>query len=267
MKIISLAGKIAIVTGANGLIGKHHCFALSEAGAIVIATDTKLDKIEEYICDLPTKGDSYQLDVTDNNSINCFLHYVISKYNKIDILVNNAAINDMFENPKSVLEESKYENYPLKLWQHSLDVNLTGVFLMCQVFGKQMAQQGHGNIINIASTYGIVAPNQDLYVDENGKQLFYKPPAYSVTKAGIIALTKFLAAYWGKNGVRVNSLSPGGVENNQTEVFVTKYSERTALKRMAFPTDYKGAIIFMASDASNYMTGENLVVDGGFTIW
>jgi len=179
-------------------------------------------------------------------------------YQKIDILINNAAINDMFEDPKAATEQSKFENYPIELWQKSLDVNLTGVFLCSQVIGSQMVRQKSGSIINVASTYGITAPDQSLYIDEFGTQSFYKPPAYSVTKGGVIMLTKFLASYWEKTGVRVNTLSPGGVKNAQNDFFVNSYSRRTPIGRMAEPDDYQGAVIFLASDASAYMTGAKI---------
>ncbi|MEG8947682.1 SDR family oxidoreductase [Rosettibacter firmus] len=267
MEIFSLKNKVAIVTGAIGLLGKEHCKALSEAGANVIVVDLNEEECKEFAKSLPTESMGIYADVTNPESIKNLRDKVIEKFGRIDVLVNNAAINDMFENPKAALEQSKFENYPLELWQKSVDVNLTGVFLCSQIIGSVMAKQKSGSIINIASTYGIVAPDQSLYQDKDGKQIFYKPPAYSATKGAIIMFTKYLAAYWGNSGVRVNTLTPGGVENFQDEFFIEQYSKRTMLKRMAKPTDYKGALIFLASDASAYMTGANLIVDGGWTAW
>jgi NAD(P)-dependent dehydrogenase (short-subunit alcohol dehydrogenase family) len=267
MELFSLRGKTAIVTGALGLIGKEHCKALSEAGANVVVADLNEETCKEFASTLSTESIGLSLNVADKDSVESVRDKIIEKFGHIDVLVNNAAINDMFESPKAASEQSKFENYPLELWQKSLDVNLTGVFLCSQVFGKVMADQKSGSIINIASTYGITAPDQSLYIKEDGTQAFYKPPAYSATKGGVIMFTRFLASYWGKEGVRVNTLSPGGVENNQDEFFVNKYSAKTPLNRMASPTDYKGAVVFLASDASSYMTGANLIVDGGWTAW
>jgi NAD(P)-dependent dehydrogenase (short-subunit alcohol dehydrogenase family) len=267
MEIFSLKNKTAIVTGAAGLIGKEHCNALSEAGANVIVADIDADKCSKIAKTLFTESIGVEVDVTNPDSIKELKNIVLEEFGHIDILVNNAAINDMFEDPKAAAEQSKFENYPLDLWQKSVDVNLTGVFLCSQILGTEMAIQKSGSIINIASTYGISAPDQSLYLKKDGSQTFFKPPAYSATKGAVIMFTKYLAAYWGKNGVRVNALTPGGVENNQDEYFIEKYSSKTPLGRMAKPTDYKGALIFLASDASNYMTGANLVVDGGWTAW
>lgn len=267
MELFSLKDKVALVTGGIGLLGKEHCKALSKAGANVIVADLDDDKCVEFAKSLPTDSIGAKLNVSDKSSLFRISEVIIKWVGKIDVLVNNAAINDMFEDPKTSLENSKFENYPLEAWQRAIDVNLTGVFLCSQVIGSLMVERGSGSIINIASTYGMVAPNQNLYKDKNGTQKFYKPPAYSVTKGAVISFSKYLAAYWGSKGVRVNTLSPGGVENGQDEFFKMKYSQSTPLGRMAKPNDYMGALIFLASDASQYMTGANLVVDGGWTSW
>ncbi len=261
MDRFSLKNKVAIVTGACGLIGKAFCDALHEAGAEVIATDI----IEnEYII---KNYHFIKADITKEEEVENLKQKVIDKYRKINILVNNASINDMFENPKAALEQSKFENYPLELWEKSIKVNLTGTFICSKIIGKEMLNHNGGSIINIISTYGITAPDQSLYKNKEGEQVFYKPPAYSASKGGVLMLTKYLAAYWGNKGIRVNALTPGGVENNQDEFFIEKYSEKTPLKRMASIDDYKGAVVFLASDASSYMTGANLIVDGGWTCW
>lgn len=267
MNLFNLENKTVIVTGALGLIGKQHCISLSEAGANVVVADIDENKAKIFAVTLPNNAMGIYLDVTDKENIQNAKEIIMKEYGSIDVLINNAAINDMVEDPKANIVLSRFENYPLDLWNKSLQVNVTGTFLCSQVFGSQMAEQKKGSIINIASTYGIVAPNQSLYQDKFGNQNFYKPPAYSVSKSAILGLTKYLAAYWGKEGIRVNSLSPGGVKNNQDEEFVEKYSKRTPLGRMAEPTDYQGAVVFLASDASGYMNGANLIVDGGWTCW
>ncbi len=265
--LFSLKNKVAVVTGALGLLGKQHCYALSEAGAKVIVCDLNENDCKDFAFSLEGENLGAGVDITSVESIKKLLANILDKFKRIDILVNNAAINDMFENPSAAAELSKFENYPLELWNKSLEVNITGTFLCSQIIGSQMALQKNGVIINIASTYGIVAPDQSIYKKEDGTQFFYKSPAYPATKGAVIALTKFLAAYWGKDGVRVNCLSPGGVENNQEEYFIKNYSANTPMGRMAAPTDYQGAIIFLASEASSYMTGANLIVDGGWTAW
>jgi NAD(P)-dependent dehydrogenase (short-subunit alcohol dehydrogenase family) len=265
--LFSLAGKTAVVTGALGLIGRLHCQALAQYGATVVVADLDGHACAEFAATLPVPALGHALDVTDPQSISALRDSALMTFGHLDVLVNNAAINDMFESPAMATEQSRFENYPLDMWQRSLDANVTGVFLCSQILGAPMARRGKGSIINIASTYGLVAPDQSLYKTPEGHQPFYKSPAYPTTKGAVIAFTRFLAAYWGSAGVRVNTLSPGGVENSQQDYFVANYSARTMLGRMARPSDYQGALVFLASDASAYMTGANLVVDGGWTAW
>lgn len=282
LDLFKLDGKVALVTGAAGLIGRNHCRALAEAGAVVIACD--LDEaaaigVASAITHGLTNDDATLrsspearvlgrgLDVTNPGSLTALRDELLHRYGHIDVLVNNAAINDMVENPTLAAELSKFENYPLTLWKRVLDVNVTGVFLCCQVFGAAMAERQAGSIINIASTYGVVAPDQSIYRTPDGEQPYYKSIAYPASKGAVVMITKFLSTYWGARNVRVNTLSPGGVQNNQPAHFVENYSAKTPLGRMAAPEDYMGALVFLASDASAYMTGHNLVVDGGWTAW
>jgi NAD(P)-dependent dehydrogenase (short-subunit alcohol dehydrogenase family) len=266
--LFSLEGKVAIVTGACGLLGGQHCEALAAAGAKVVVADldeTAAMGVAGRLGSVVGGHMGIGLDVTSVASLESARRRILEAYGRIDVLVNNAAINDMFENPLLAGRQSMFEHYPLELWDRSWKVNVSGVFLCSQVLGGVMAERGGGSIINIASTYGIVAPDQSIYKNEAGEQTFFKSPAYPVTKSAVIGFTKFLAAYWGNKGVRVNALSPGGVENQQEAFFRENYSKKTLLGRMATPSDYKGAIVFLASEASAYMTGANLVVDGGWT--
>lgn len=263
--MFSLKDKVAIVTGACGLIGKKHCEALASAGANVIVADVNESSTKQLAASLGDRHLPVSFDVTNESDVREACAKILAKYGKIDVLVNNAAINDMFENPAMAAEKSKFENYPVDMFRKSLEVNITGVFLCSQVFGTVMAEAGKGSIINVASTYGMVGPDQSIYINPEGTQAFYKSAAYPATKGAIINFSRFLAAYWGKQGVRVNTLSPGGVENGQDAWFVHNYSAKTLLGRMARPDDYMGAIVFLASDESAYMTGANLVVDGGWT--
>jgi NAD(P)-dependent dehydrogenase (short-subunit alcohol dehydrogenase family) len=265
-----LAGKVAIVTGATGLLGQEHCAALAGAGAHVVALDLDAERVVELARRLGETSDSRVLglaaDVTDPGALERVRDQVLGELGSIDVLVNNAAIDDKFA-PDDALAASSFEHYSLERFRRQLDVNVTGVFLACQKLGTPMAVRGSGSIINVASTYGISAPRQDIYQDSEGQPRFYKGPAYPASKAAVIQLTRFLAAYWGSTGVRVNALSPGGVFAGQDPEFVRRYSEHTPLGRMARRSDYRGAIVFLAGDGSQYMTGSNLVVDGGWTAW
>lgn len=265
MTEFDLAGRVAVVTGAAGLLGARHCAALADAGATVVAAD--LDAEQAAAVAGQVGGTGVSVDVTDKDSLGAARDRILAEHGRLDVLVNNAAVNDMFEAPDLAGELSAFEAYPLDAWQKSLDVNVTGVFLASQVLGSVMAGAGSGSIINIASTYGMVGPDQRIYVDDSGHRSMWKSPAYPATKGAVINFTRFLAAYWGDKGVRVNTLSPGGVENGQDPWFVDNYADRTMLGRMASPDDYRGALVFLASDASAYVTGANLVVDGGWTAW
>jgi NAD(P)-dependent dehydrogenase (short-subunit alcohol dehydrogenase family) len=267
----SLSGKVGIVTGAMGLLGAHHCRALAAAGAHVIVAD-----LDGAACaaratlltrDFGVDALGCAVDVTARESVMALRDVVREQWGRIDVLVNNAAVNEKVEDAGQGAPKQRFEDYPLVSWERALAVNVTGTFLCCQVLGTEMAAQKRGSIVNVASTYAMVAPDQRLYRREDGTQDFYKSAAYPTTKGAVLSLTRFLAAYWGEVGVRVNALSPGGVENGQDPYFVARYAERTPLGRMARPSDYEGAIVFLAGDASAYMTGANLVVDGGWTTW
>ncbi len=265
MQAFNLKGKVALVTGACGLIGRHHCEALAEAGAQVVALDREAGSTEALAKSLGEGHLGLALDVCNEEALKDARDKILQAFGSIDVLVNNAAINDMFENPALAAEQSMFEHYPVDMFRKSLEVNVTGVFLCAQVFGSVMAEAGSGSIINVASTYGMVGPDQSIYINPEGKQTFYKSAAYPATKGAVINFTRFLAAYWGAKGVRVNTLSPGGVENGQEDWFIQNYSAKTVLGRMAQPNDYRGAVVFLASEASAYMSGANLVVDGGWT--
>jgi NAD(P)-dependent dehydrogenase (short-subunit alcohol dehydrogenase family) len=287
MADFSLAGQVAVVTGAAGLLGRRHCRALAAAGARVVATDLDLAACEAVAREIapvaamapgaagaapaaPTAlapPMAWAADITRPESVQALRDAVLERCGAIDVLVNNAALNEKVESPLAAGEVLRFENFPLALWEDSLRVNVTGTFLCCQLLGGEMARRGAGSIVNIASTYAVVAPDQALYREPDGTQTFFKSAAYPTTKGAVLALTRFLAAYWGRSGVRVNALSPGGVENGQDPGFVARYAARTPLGRMADPGDYEGALIFLASAASRYMTGANLIVDGGWTAW
>jgi NAD(P)-dependent dehydrogenase (short-subunit alcohol dehydrogenase family) len=272
-----LTGKVALVTGAVGLLGKEHCKALRGAGADVVALDLNEAAVNAFATELAgsagpdgKKGGrvlGVTVDVTSKASLEKARDRVLGELGRLDALVNNAAINDMFESPQAGAELSKFENYPLDLWQRSIDVNVTGVFLCCQVLGTPMAQAGRGSIINVASTYGLVGPDQSIYVRPDGTQTFFKSASYPATKGAVLSFSRFLAAYWGKAGVRVNTLCPGGIENGQEPYFLENYGKKTPLGRMGKRDEMGGAIVFLASDASSYMTGSAVVVDGGWTAW
>jgi NAD(P)-dependent dehydrogenase (short-subunit alcohol dehydrogenase family) len=259
---------VAVVTGAAGLLGREHCLALLGAGARVVAADVREDQGRRLADELSAKGEvwAHPLDVTSRQSVLALRDAVLQRFGRIDILVNNAALDEKVERPAGASAQG-FEELALGDWEDALRVNVTGPFLCCQVLGGEMVRRGGGSIVNIASMYALVAPDQSLYRDPGSPQPFYKSAAYPTTKAAVIGLTRYLAAYWGRSGVRVNALCPGGVQNGHDPRFVGRYAERTPLGRMAAPDEYQGALLFLASDASGYMTGASLVVDGGWTAW
>jgi 2-deoxy-D-gluconate 3-dehydrogenase len=267
-----LTGRVAIVTGGVGLLGTEFCRTLAEAGAAVAVVDLNGPASQAVADSLTSSG--YQslalpADITQPDSVNDAVEKVLSAFGRIDILVNSAALDPKFD-PDAVnkgITPGAFEDYPLDLWNAALNVNLTGMFLMTQACVKAMLEQGKkGSIINICSTYGLNGPDQRIYVKE-GKRVAFKPVYYTVTKAGVMGFTKYLAAYYAETEIRVNALTPGGVFNNHEEYFVKNYSAKTILGRMAQKDEMNGALLFLASDASSYMTGNNLVVDGGWTAW
>ena len=267
-----LTGRVAVVTGGVGLLGTEFCRTLAEAGAAVAVVDLNESASQataETLTSSGYKALAAPTDITQPASVNAAVEKVLSAFGRIDILVNSAALDPKFD-PEAVnkgITPGAFENYPLDLWNSALNVNLTGMFLMTQACVKPMIEQGKkGSVINICSTYGLNGPDQRIYV-KDGKRVAFKPVYYTVTKAGVMGFTKYLAAYYAETEIRVNALTPGGVFNNHEDYFVKNYSAKTILGRMARKDEMNGALLFLASEASSYMTGNNLVVDGGWTAW
>ncbi len=270
--LFDLHGRVVIVTGGAGMLGREYCRAFSGASAHVVIADLRgadaKDCASEINADNHAKVIGVETDVTDKMSVQLMVKRVVDEFGRIDILVNNAALDPKFDTEHAAEHTNSFEDYPLELWNASVAVDLTGMFLCSQAVAKPMLDQGSGVIINICSTYGVVGPDQRLYErdDASGPQTF-KPITYSVTKSAVLGLTRYLATYWAGKNIRVNALTLGGVYNEHDEEFVRRYSYRTVLGRMAEKSEYCGALLFMASDAASYMTGANLVVDGGWTAW
>ena len=267
-----LTGRVAIVTGGVGLLGAEFCKTLAEAGAAVAVVDLNASA-SQAVADTLTKSgykaQAFAVDITQPDSVNAMVENVLSAFGRIDILVNSAALDPKFD-PDAVkkgITPGAFEDYPLEQWNAALNVNLTGMFLITQACVKPMLAQGKkGSIINICSTYGLNGPDQRIYI-KDGERVAFKPVYYTVTKAGVMGFTKYLAAYYAGTDIRVNALTPGGVFNNHEDYFVKNYSVKTIIGRMAKKDEMNGALLFLASDASSYMTGNNVVVDGGWTAW
>jgi len=268
-----LTGRVALVTGGVGLLGAEFCRTLAEAGASVVVVDLNGEKAAALAASLSQSGFSalgQAADITQPESVNEMVQSTLKHFGRLDILVNSAALDPKFD-PDALakgITPGKFEDYPLEQWNAALNVNLTGMFLVTQACVKPMLAQGKkGSVINICSTYGLNGPDQRIYRKADGSQPAYKPIYYTVTKAGVVGFTKYLAAYYMETEIRVNMLTPGGVYNGHEETFVKNYAAKTILGRMAHKDEMNGALLFLASDASSYMTGNNLIVDGGWTAW
>lgn len=268
-----LTGQVAIVTGGVGLLGTEFCRTLAEAGAAVVVVDLNgpaAARVAESIKNAGYRALAAPTDITQPASVQTMVDQTVAAFGRLDILVNSAALDPKFD-PDAVskgIAPGSFEEYPLEQWNAALNVNLTGMFLVTQACVKQMLAQGKkGSIINICSTYGLNGPDQRIYRKTDGSQPAFKPVYYTVTKAGVLGFTKYLSAYYMETEIRVNALTPGGVFNNHDETFAKNYAAKTILGRMAHKDEMNGALLFLASDASSYMTGNNLVVDGGWTAW
>ncbi len=263
-----LNGRVAIITGGYGLLGLSHARAIHGAGGIPVLLDIATPDAAILRERTGFDTDYVRCDITSEEELLGALVDIKCRHRRIDILINNAANNPKVEAPGD-LGNSRLESFPLHRWHADVAVGLTGAMLCSRVFGAEMARQGKGVIVNIASDLALIAPDQRLYaidgVAADGQPV--KPVSYSVVKTGLIGLTRYLATYWAANGVRANALCPGGVENGQDVVFLQRIAERIPLGRMAAVDEYQGAILFLCSDASSYMTGAVIAMDGGRSAW
>jgi NAD(P)-dependent dehydrogenase (short-subunit alcohol dehydrogenase family) len=273
LNLFDLSGRTAVVTGGCGLLGKEFSRTLAEAGASVVVADLDGDKAQAQAGSIQEHGFpalGIGTDVTDPRSVGRMVQHALESFGRLDILVNSAVLDPKFDPGHGNTYNQSFEDYPLDSWKQALDVNLTGMFLASQAAVRPMLDQGGGVIVNMCSIYGLVGPDQRIYtreMPEGTPEVRYKPVYYSVTKAGVLGMTSYLAAYYAGKNIRVNALTPGGVFNQHDEAFLQAYSTRTVLGRMANKDEMNAALLFLASDASSYMTGSNLVVDGGWTAW
>ncbi|OXM83048.1 SDR family oxidoreductase [Paenibacillus rigui] len=264
----NLSNKIAVVTGGTGLLGKLYCRTLAQAGARVIVADLCPEQCQALASEINQQLNSslaigMAVDLSDETSICSWAKQIKEQYNGVDIIVNNAAC-------KSPHFFAPLESFPLDDWNQVMSVNVTAMFLVIRELGPSMVAKGKGAIVNISSIYGLVGPDQRIYEGSWHDELqcsINTPLVYSVTKGAVISLTRYLATYWGPKGVRVNTLTPGGVFSGQNDLFHEKYSFRVPLGRMAQADEMSSALLFLVSDASSYVNGHNLVVDGGWTAW
>jgi NAD(P)-dependent dehydrogenase (short-subunit alcohol dehydrogenase family) len=269
MDRFSLKNRVAVVTGGAGILGQAFCNGLAQAEAKVAVIDIK----NEEACEVAEKlKNLYGIDaigvgcdVASSDSVDNMMSVVLDSFGEVNILLNNAA------SKSGDLKEffAPFEEYSLDQWRQVMAVNIDGMFLMAKAVGKQMLSQGKGgSIIQTASIYGVVAPDNRIYEgSEYIGTTINTPAVYSASKAAVIGLTKYLSTYWAEKGIRVNTISPGGVESGQNEAFIEKYSNRVPIGRMGKPQELVGAVLYLASDASSYVTGQNIIIDGGLSVW
>ncbi len=269
--LFDLTGRVAVITGGAGLLGGQHARAIASAGGIPVLLDVAPDtprKAEELAMELRACAWGKRVDITRLPEVEACLDEIIARFGKVDILINNASNNPKVER-RDAGGFSRFETFPLDRWDADLSAGLTGAMICARVFGGEMARRRSGVILNVASDLALIGPDQRIYRDpdlpEEAQPV--KPVTYSVVKSALLGLTRYLATYWAASGLRVNAISPGGVLNGQPGEFVARLSELIPLGRMAEPDEYRGAILFLCSDASSYMTGANLVIDGGRTCW
>jgi NAD(P)-dependent dehydrogenase (short-subunit alcohol dehydrogenase family) len=272
--LFDLSGKVVVITGAGGLLGRQHCEAVASSGGTPILLDISENLIKDFSRDLKEKfkvdAMSFKVDITQENEIQNNVKVIISKFGKIDALVNNAANNPIVSDSNSGEQFSRLENFSIDQWNKDLAVGLTGSFLCAKHYGNFISKNSNGGvIINISSDLGIIAPDQRLYkkpgVPDN--EQITKPVSYSVSKSGLIGLTKYIATYWVDQNVRCNAICPGGVETDQPQEFLNKISSRIPLNRLAKAYEYRSTLIYMLSDSSSYLNGSIISVDGGRTAW
>ncbi len=268
-----LTGRVAIITGGAGLLGRQHAAAIADAGGHAVLADIAdhaLEAAAEVTRDHHVESIGIRVDITDKDDVKAMTRTVLARFGRIDILINNAALTVRGGGLSAKEYFAPFEEYPLALWQKALDVNLTGMFLCCQSVGKVMVDKQCGVILNIASDVGTISPDHRIYEGARNPHTgepFNTPIAYATTKAAVINFSRYLATYWAAKGIRVNSLSPGGVHAGHDPHFVQNLTRLIPLDRMAKRDEYQAAVLFLVSDASSYMTGSNLIVDGGRTAW
>lgn len=269
-----ISDKVCIITGGAGLLGKKHAEAVLAGIGIPVLLDISeeaLQKTQMELCERypEAKIECFKADITKEEDLVVIRETLLAKYGHIDILINNAANNPKMEEKSANLGNIRFDNFPMDIWMGDIAVGLTGAFLCSKVFGKAMEDQKKGVILNISSDLGIIAPDQRIYRKDGVKEedQTIKPVTYSVIKHGLLGLTKYLATYWAKKNIRVNAICPAGVENGQNEEFIQKLTNLVPMGRMAKVEEYQCTVLYMISEASSYMTGSTVVIDGGRTCW